>query len=216
MRTLMIGSIVAVCMAVAIAPAQASPIAPGGTVAAAVVPNPTGSILADTGLISFSFGSPVSSGTIREIVYADTSNPFGSGFLSFVFQAHVATGDLTRVTGSSFAIVGTDVGINVPLAPFITSGTAQPATISRSAGAGDVIGFNFVPGLVPDASITDTSFEMIIRTNATAFHPGSIGVIDGGGQTLQGFAATVVPEPSTILLLGGGLAGLATKRSRRS
>jgi len=216
MHRLMLGSIVAVWMVVATATAQATPITPGGTVAAAAVPNPTGAILADTGLLTFSYGSPTSSGTIREIVVADTSNPFGSGHLTFALQAHVATGDLARVTGSSFAGFLTDVGVSIPLSPFITSGTAVPQTITRSVGAGDVIGFNFDPGLVPDAGSTDTTFELIVRTNATAFHPGSIGVIDGGGQTLTGFAPTVIPEPSTFLLLGGGLAGFAVRRSRRS
>jgi len=215
MRRLMIGSIVAVSMVVAIASAQATPLAPGGSIAAAAVPNPTGAILADTGLLSYSYGTPLSTGTVREIVFADTSNPFGSGRLSFVFQAHVLTGDLARITGSSFGIFVTDVGINVPLAPFITTGSHPPQTITRSQ-AGDVIGFNFDPSIVPDAGSTDTTLELIVRTDATAFKPGSIGVIDGGGQTLSGFVPTVIPEPGTFLLLGGGLAGIAAVRSRRS
>jgi len=208
MRPLVIASTVAICMVLAIAPANAIPIAAGGVVSVVAVPNPTGTILADTGLESYSYGSPLSTGTIREIVIADTSNPFGPGDLSFVYQASVATGDLGRVTGSSFAGVLTHVGINNPLAPFITSGTATPTLITRSAGAGDVIGFNFIPGIAPDAGSSDTSFALIVRTNATTFNPGSIGVIDGGGQTLVGFAPTVIPEPGTLLLLGSGIAGL--------
>jgi hypothetical protein len=211
---LAIASAAAICTAVAIVPADATPIAPGGSVAAALVPNPSGTILADTGLISFSYGSPLSTGTIRQIVIADAGNPFGAGDLSFVYQVSVATGDVGRVTGSSFAQFLTDVGINTPVAPFITTGTAMPSVITRSPGAGDVIGFDFTPSIVPDGGSSDTSVALIIRTDATAFQPGSIGVIDGGGQTLSGFAP--IPEPASVALLSLGTAGIFAHGRKRN
>lgn len=217
---LVIASAIAAGLMVSIVPAQATPLAPGGTVAATFVPNPVGAILADTGLQAFSFGSPLSTGTVREIVVEDAANPFGAGKLSFVYQVHDATGDVGRISGSSYAGFLPDVGVNVPLAPFFTSGTAIPITIDRSSGVGDVVGFNFTPMITPDAGSSDTSFELIVRTDASSFGTGSIGVIDGGGQTLFGFAPTALvptPEPVSMLLIGGGLFALAGLRrfSRR-
>jgi PEP-CTERM motif len=209
---LVITLVVAGSLMVGMTSAQATALAPGGTVAPAAVPNPVPTLLADTGLETFSFGSPLSSGTVREIVVADAGNPFGAGKLSFVYQFRDATGDVGRITGSSFAGFLTDVGVNLPIAPFFTSGTALPSTIDRSSGVGDVIGFNFIPPVTPDSGSADTSFELIIRTNATTFGAGSIGIIDGGGQTLAGFAptgsTTAVPEPASIVLLSLGAAGI--------
>ncbi len=197
---LLIALVVAGSLMVGITSAQAIPVAPGGAVAAGAVPNPVPTILADTGLEAFSFGSPLATGTVREIVVADAGNPFGAGKRSFVYQFRDTTGDVGRITGS-----------------FFTSGTAMPSTIDRS-GAGDVVGFNFIPPVTPDGGSSDTSFELIIRTNATNFGPGSIGIIDGGGQTLAGFAptpTTAVPEPAPIVLLGLGAAGMWTYGRKR-
>src|SRR5260370_36012378 len=93
----------------------------------------------------------------------------------------------------------------------------MPSTFARG-GAGDGVGFNFIPPVGPDGGVSDTSFELIIRTNATTFGAGSIGIIDGGGQTLSGFAptpTTAVPEPASIVLLGLGAAGMWTYGRKR-
>jgi hypothetical protein len=204
-----IASTVAVFLMVTVAPVQATLLAPGGTVASAAVLGPLGALLADTGLETFSFGSPVSTGTVREVVVADANNPFGAGRLSFVYQVRDTTGDVGRITGSSYAGFLTDVGTDTPIVPFFTSGIAMPITIDRTAGVGAVVGFNFMPFITPDGGSSDTSVELIIRTDATMFAPGSIGVIDGGATTLPGFApSTTTPEPASIVLFGLGVAGI--------
>jgi hypothetical protein len=193
-----------------ITPVEATILPPGGTVTPApAVANPGTLLLADTGSEPFNFGAPVSSGTVREIVVLDTV----TATLAFVYQFHVISGDVGRITGSSFAGFVTDVGVFAPPAvPFSFTGTAIPTTIDRSPGAADVIGFSFVPPVVPDSGSTDTSVELVIRTNARQFGPGSIGLIDGGGTTLNGFAptgpSTAIPEPASIVLLCVGALGL--------
>ena len=187
--------------------AQAVLLAPGGTVVP-VSADAAGSLLADTGLMAFSFGTPLVTGTVRELVVADTLNPFGSGDLTFIYQVSDATGDVGRLTGSSFAGWLTDVSVFTGHPPLV-AGSASPITIDRTIGAGDVVGFNFSPKLFPG----DTSLALLIRTNATTFGAGSIGVIDGGGTTLVGFAPA--PEPAYAGLLLGGLFGLGLLVARR-
>ena len=168
LKAAVVASAVAACTVIAVSPAGATLIAPGGSVSAASVTYPTGALLADTGLLTYSYGSPLSTGTIRELVYTDPGNPLGAGDLTFVYQVHVETGDLGRVTGSSYAGFQTDVGTATPVAPLIVTGTASPDLITRSA-AGDVIGFNFSPNIVPDGGTGDTTLALIVLPYAETF-----------------------------------------------
>ena len=121
---------------------------------------------------------------------------------------------MVRITSSSFASFLTDVGLNLPLAPFFSRGTATPQITTRSPGNGDVVGFDFIPSIVPDGGSTDTSVALIIRTDAHALAVGSIGVIDGGGATLFGFAP--IPEPASLVLVSLGTAGIFAYGRKRS
>jgi hypothetical protein len=96
--------------------------------------------------------------------------------------------DVQQAAGSGPFGVGTDASFNV----------------TRSAD-GSAVGFNFNPEAAPGT----TSFALVINTNAPGFTTGTIGMIDGGGQTLPGFAPA--PEPASMILfsttfacLGGG------------
>lgn len=214
-NNLVIALAVALGLMVTTVPARASLLAPGGTVTPPSSADASGAILADTGLLAFSFGGPISSGTVREIVVADTLNPLGSGDLTFIYQVKVSTGDVARISGSSYAGFVVDVSDFAAHSPFITTGTATPSSADRSAG-GDVVGFNFATTIVPDSGTTDTSLALLIRTNAHNFIPGSIGLIDGGGQTLSGFAPVAIPEPASLVLFGLGAAAiLGYGRKRR-
>jgi hypothetical protein len=199
-----------------LARAQATVLAPGGSVVAG--PGDwSGPISADTGPEAFNFGLPASSGTVREIVVADSLNPFGAGDLTFVYQVTVTGGDIARVSGSDFGLFLTDVVQGVPHSPFV-AGTAPSSSADRDI-TGAVVGFNFMPKLIPDGGPpANSSLDLIIRTNAKSFTSGSIGLIDGGGTTMSGFAPSTVPEPAFYGLLLLGMSGLftITFRSKKS
>jgi hypothetical protein len=209
---------------------QAAPLLPG-----TAIPNDgapavagAGTLLADTGYVPYSFGGGVNSGTIRQIVITDPSNPLGG----VVFMHHIvsATGDLSSLNVSSYMNGGawlTDASavhtaIQNPLLPAATPlfapGTtlngvldpADPTPISRSVD-GTVVGFAYDKLITTDPYST---VVMIVRTNAPGFAP-------GGNQSIQdGFSGNITafqpaPEPASMTLLGIGLVSLGGYAWRR-
>jgi hypothetical protein len=174
-----------------------------------------GFIVEDTGVIPYAIGT-TSSGTVRELVVADKDNPLGKGDLTFLFQVHVATGEITRLTTSNYAAaVLTYVGFDAALSPFIPTdksvpaGTRSPSTADR-LGLGLGVGFNFSPAILA-ADPDTTSVALIVRTNATFVDPGTIGLrgsTDGGVFQTDGWAPALTPEPASVVLLGFGAAGV--------
>jgi hypothetical protein len=202
-----------------------------GTVA--LVPSDTvvpGLTSAAAGTLLASLSAPwtsslgTSSGTLVSAVYR---NP--SGTLDFYYQVtdnltapncggggQPACDPLSRETDTDFITWATAVGFRIDGASLpggvFVNGTVAPITADRN-GVGNVVGFSFIP---PDSSKIQpgqTSNVLVISTNAMNFKAGNASVIDGGVTTVSSFEpASGVPEPASLLLIGGGFVALAFVR----
>ena len=180
-------------------------------------------------LLASTDSGPITAGGILTFdvvsaVYASPTNFFGVNDLSFMYQisnSAASTDSIGRVTATSFTGFQTDVGFD----PFgaglaggsFVNGSVFPELVDRvSAGT---VGFSFnapLTLLIPPGS---TSVVLEIQTDAKNFKAGKVNIIDGAVSTVDAFApatGTVVPEPTSLVLLGSGLLALSGIRRRWS
>jgi PEP-CTERM motif len=156
---------------------------------------PTGTLLVSTtGTIT----TPTFSTSYTEWVYSDPTNTWCHGCLDFVYQfTNHGPDSNERYSMFNFAGVLADVGTD----PF---GVHDPTTIDRSIN-GPVIGFNFPAS--DEIGPGQTTPLLVIETNTMKYVPGFVSAQDGTAGYGAGYSpAAPIPEPSSLALLGSGLA----------
>ena len=205
---------------------------PGGTVSpleGATVPSNINSFLIDEMSSDFFFapgaGATFLAGSVDEAVLHD---PFGltcAGCLDFAFH-------ITVDPASSFSVYQAVLNDFADFTVNVGYGVGTGAVIPDSAfrgGAGHSVGFFFGTSANPTLGPDEDSVYFLIATDATHFDSsGGVGIngSNGGvcnpfdinhcrsGNISGFFGPTNAPEPSSALLLGLGLAGIAALRKR--
>lgn len=226
-------SVLAIFVALVSAPlAHATLVTPGNTVPVDAFMSPSGNLTLITSTV-VPVNAQTYSGTLSAAVYWDTGTAAqrdgivcpAARCLDFVYQFSNTGGTTPVARETNFDFTGfmttvdyltTPVG-NLPGGPFSNQTSVPPVIFAGSRdGTGTVVGFQF--GLDPTSYIKpgQTSPILIIETDATMFIPGFSATIDGGVTQVVTYQPSVIPEPASMILIGGGLLGLAGLKRKRA
>ena len=199
------------------APANATPLLPGGSASLFLEPEPVGASLVASTNVSFTgvnfFGDTKFTGSLLSQVWSgDSSNPFGGLTFTYILSNDNSSVDaIGRLTLSSFGGYSTDVSFFTN-----TFSGVIPFNAVRSGGSGDQIDFNLLSGppnfqhnLLPGES----TYLLVLQTSSPVYNIGNASIIDSAvANAVALVPTTVVPEPGTLGLATLGLAGLFARR----
>ena len=156
-------------------------------------------------------------GTARTAVYRETA----TNFLDVIYQFTDLSGSsIVSISGSNFDNFVTNVFQSATLAnPGIFIPGTIGADVAQRSTDGNVVEFIFTSaGSTSQLLPGTTSFALQVRTNATNFTSGFMGVLGSGAGSQVSFQPTAVPEPGTyaMMLAGLGLMGFVGARRKNA
>jgi hypothetical protein len=122
--------------------------------------------------------------------------------------------EVGKLTASDFGNFTTNVFQTASSFGIFLAGNQQATAAEH--GTDGVIGFLFQSGGNGKIGGNETSWTQVVRTNATSYQAGLVGVINGSTATLVGYQPVPEPETYAMVLAGLGLIGAIARRRRQS